>query len=91
MSSERKHRIYKSIMLVLLSVLITFLATTVFMYKVQQNNTNTKYVLVSDNESNIGSDLSKIKTIIDKYYLGEVDDTKLKESAIKRLRVGAWR
>ena len=44
-----------------------------------------KYVLVtsSENEENIADELSKYKTIIDKYFFGDVDEEKLKEGAIK--------
>ena len=45
-------------------------------------------VLVLDNyitkiEENIADELSKYKTIIDKYFFGDVDEEKLKEGAIK--------
>lgn len=82
MNSEKRQRIYKSLMLVFLSILITFIVTSAFMYKYLKNNEETKYVLVPNEESSIGKDIEKIKTIIDKYYLGEVDEQKLKEAAI---------
>ena len=42
-----------------------------------------KYVLVSNDNGDLASDLARFRAIIDEYYLGEVDDNKLKESAIK--------
>lgn len=82
MDSEKKQRIYKSIMLVILVALITFVVTTVFMYQYLRTDENTKYILVSNEDSSIGAELSKFRTIIEQYYLGEIDDEKLREGAI---------
>ena len=80
MDSNKRQRIYKSIMLVLLTALITVIITTTLMY--QQLQENTKYVLVPNEQSGIGTELSSLRSIIDQYYLGEVDDNKLKEAAL---------
>lgn len=82
MNYDNKQRIYKMIMLIFLSVLITFVVTTIFMNQKFKNEGLTKYVLVSNDDGSVGTELSKFKTIIDKYYLGEVDEEKLKEGAI---------
>lgn len=82
MDSEKKQRIYKYIMLIVVSVLVTFIVTTVFMYQYLKKEGDTKYIFVSDNDSSIGAEISKFRTIIDQYYLGEVDEEKLKEGAI---------
>ena len=82
MNLEKRQKIYRSIMLVILSVLITFITTTVVLYKYLKADGNIKYILVSDNDSSIGAEISKLRTIIDQYYLGEIDDEKLKEGAI---------
>lgn len=82
MNYDNKQRIYKTIMLIFISVLITFVVTTIFMNQKLKNEGLTKYVLVSNDDGSIGTELSKFKTIIDQYYLGEVDEEKLKEGAI---------
>ncbi len=82
MNLEKKQRIYKSIMLVVLSVLITFIITTVLVYKKLEYDGTNKYILVSDENSNIGVDIAKFRAIIDQYYLGEIDEEKLREGAI---------
>ncbi len=82
MEFNKKQRIYKSIMLVLLTVLITFIVTSVMMYKNLGSKDSTKYVLVPGEKSGIGADINSLRSIIDKYYLGEVDEAKLKESAL---------
>ncbi len=69
-------------MLVFLSVLITFIVTSAFIYQRFENESNVKYVVVPGGSSEIGTEISSIRTIIDKYYLGEIDEQKLKEGAI---------
>ena len=81
MNKEKTQKIYKIIMLIALVAFITFIITTVFLYNT--NLGNTKYVLVSNNDNTIAEELARFRTIIDEYYLGEVDENKLKESAIK--------
>lgn len=81
MNKEKTQKIYKIIMLIALVAFITFIITTVFLYNT--NLGNTKYVLVSNNDNTIAEELARFRTIIDEYYLGEIDENKLKESAIK--------
>ena len=81
MNKEKTQKIYKIIMLIALVAFITFIITTVFLYNT--NLGNTKYVLVSNNDNTIAGELARFRTIIDEYYLGEIDENKLKESAIK--------
>ncbi len=81
MNNEKTQKIYKIIMLIILVAFITFTITTIFLYK--NNFGDTKYVLVSNDNGDLASDLARFRAIIDEYYLGEVDDNKLKESAIK--------
>lgn len=82
----KKVRLYKVIMLVILTIFLTFMITSLGIYAYFINGKQIgRYVLVkaSEETNNISDELSKYKTIIDKYYLGEVDDSKLKEGAIK--------
>lgn len=83
---ERKVSLYKVVMLMLLTIFLTFMITSLLIYGYFINGKQLgKYVLVtsSENEGNIADELSKYKTIIDKYFLGDVDEEKLKEGAIK--------
>lgn len=79
---EKKQSIYKSFMLVILAVLITFIVTTVGMYQYMKKDGATKYILVSDKDSSIGGEIAKFRAIIDQYYLGDIDEEKLREGAI---------
>lgn len=83
MDSEKRQRIYKTIMLVILTVLITFLITTIVLYRYMKADGETKYILVNDQDTDISADISKYRAIIDQYFLGEIDEQKLRDGAIK--------
>ena len=83
MDSEKRQRIYKTIMLVILTALLTFLITTVVLYRHMKDNGETKYILVNNQDSSISGDISKYRAIIDQYFLGEIDEQKLRDGAIK--------
>ncbi len=75
-------RIYRTVMLVILTAFITFLITSVGLYAYIKNDGNL-FLLTREEIGDISSDLYTYKKIIDQYYLGEVDNEKLKEGAIK--------
>lgn len=83
---ENKNQTYKSILLIVFTACITFLVTIFVVFTFFLNGEQVgKYVLVNKSEENetLASELDKYKTIIDKYYLGEVDQQKLEEGAIR--------
>lgn len=77
MEEKKSYKIYKIIMLMVLVSFITFLLTTIGMQQYFKGNTK------NNTQDTITSELKNFRRIIDKYYLGEVDDEKLKEGAIK--------
>ena len=81
MEKSKRYKIYKIIMTVVLTVFITFMVTSISLYSYFVKNP----VSVSAQSTNkdIASKLTKYREIIDKYYLGDVDDTSLEEGAIK--------
>ena len=83
MDKERKNRIYKIIMIVAISVFLTFMVTSISLYKYFLNNPISITSKSSSSSKDIAGTLQKYKEIIDKYYLGDVDEEKLKEGAIK--------
>lgn len=85
MEEKKKFKVYKIIMLVVLVAFITFLCTSIGMYQYFTNNkmANSAIFATTSSNSDIEATLKKYKSIIDKYYLGEVDEEKLKEGAIK--------
>lgn len=90
---NKKNRIYKTIMLVVLTAFVTFMITTFSLYTYFSN---TSLVSIFDTVSSESSEdtakaseiekyLKKIKTTINKYYLWKdnIDDEKLKDGAVK--------
>lgn len=83
MDKERKNRIYKIIMIVAIAVFLTFMVTSISLYTYFLNNPISITSKSSSSSKDIAGTLQKYKEIIDKYYLGNVDEEKLKEGAIK--------
>ena len=84
MEENKKTKIYKIIMLVILVAFVTFLLTSIGFYQYFTNGNNTDFLIGSSSEeTNIDDELKKYRALIDKYYLGEVNEEDLKEGAIK--------
>ena len=83
MDKERKNRIYKIIMIVAIAVFLTFMVTSISLYTYFVNNPISITSKSSSSSKDIAGTLQKYKEIIDKYYLGDADEEKLKEGAIK--------
>ena len=90
MEKNKTQKIYKIIMLVILTAFITFIITSLAMYTYFTNNTG--YALINNATSNtdlstdgVPSYLKKIRSAIDKYFLWKenIDETKLEDGAIK--------
>ena len=90
MEKNKTQKVYKIIMLVVLTAFITFIITSLAMYTYFTNNTG--YSIINNVTSNtdistedVPSYLKKIRSAIDKYYLwkDEIDETKLEDGAIK--------
>lgn len=77
--SEKTQRIYKTIMLVILTAAITFIVTSLVMYNVSGKE-SIKYI---ESTSSIGKTFQTFRNFIEKNYIGEIDDTQMLESAIK--------
>ena len=83
MEKDKKYRIYKTIMMLAIVIFITFMVTSISLYTYFTKN---PIILVSNTKStqnDIANKLENYRQIIEKYYLGEIDDTKLEEGAIK--------
>lgn len=85
---ETAQRIYKVVMLVLLTAFITFMITSLSLYTYFTKNP--PYTLITGDTSSVESSdldtyLKKIKSVIDKNYLwkDKIDDQKLKDGAIE--------
>lgn len=85
MEEKRGYKVFKIIMLIILVAFVTFIITSVGTYQFLKDNDKLGKTLVvtSSDNGEIASELSKYKMLIDKYFLGEVDEEKLKSGAIK--------
>lgn len=84
MEEKKRFKAYKIVMLVILVAFITFMVTSIGMYQYFTKSDSNKYLLLNSSKSDdIANELSKYKSIIDKYYLGDIDEEKLEEGAIK--------
>ena len=82
---NKKRGIYNVIMLVILTMIITFVLTTLFMYNYFQDKKN--YVVLPSTDTaeltNLDRAIIGLKKIIDQKYLGEINEQELYEGAIK--------
>ena len=84
MKENKSERIYKIIMLIIVTAFITFFITSLSMYSYfTKNDKGVVLVQQSKSSSELENKLSQFKSLIDKYFLGDVDEEKLEESAIK--------
>ena len=74
----KKNNVYKIIMLVILTVAITFIITSIVMYNTL-GKSNIKYIATDS----IGRTFKTFHDFIEKNYIGEIDEEKMLESAIK--------
>ena len=81
----KRQRIYKTIMLIILTVFLTFIITT--MYIVNKYNLGKTDISTLLNSSSKSGDLSKnidqIKMILENYYLNEIDEEKMENGALQ--------
>lgn len=80
MEEKKRFKTYKIVMLVVLVAFITFLLTSIGMY--QYFSKDNEITIIGGNDD-IATTLNKYKALIDKDFLGEVNEEKLKEGAIK--------
>lgn len=74
----KKNNVYKIIMLVILTAAITFIITSIVMYNTLGKN-SVKYV----STDSIGRTFKTFHNFIEKNYIGDMDEDKMLESAIK--------
>ena len=83
MEEGKRYKTYKIVMLVILVAFITFLVTSIGMYQYFTNDGFGKSLVAESKENEeIVDTLNQYRRIIDKYYLGEINEEDLKEGAI---------
>ena len=83
MEEKKRYKIYRMVMLIILVAFITFIITSIGFF-IKGNSLN-KYLafMTSDESQDISTTLDTYRAVIDKYYLGDVDEESLKEGAIQ--------
>lgn len=82
--NSRGHKIYKIVMLIVVTAFVTFLATSIGIYQYLTHN-GEKVLIVesSENNSKVIKELEKIMAIIDKQFLGEINEKDVIEGTIQ--------
>ena len=84
MKEKKSYQIYRTIMIITLTAFITFLITTIFGYHYISDGNGKLMLLGTDvADENIETLLQTYRELIDKYYLGEVNEEDLKEGAVR--------
>lgn len=87
MEKSKSQRVYKIIMLVVLTIVITFLGTSIFMYKIFESqyycSASESSSSNSSNSGNLSATLSEFKSILEQKYIGNLDENKMIQGAIK--------
>ena len=81
----KRQRIYKTIMLVIVTVFLTFIITTLYItnqYNLGQKDVSSLLNLSSSNNS-LSKNINYIKSILDNYYLNDIDEEKAEEWALQ--------
>lgn len=83
----KKQKVYKIIMLIVLTAFITFLVTSTYILNnfdgVNGNSTLSSLISNSNNDDELTKTLKGIEEIINKYYLKDVDEQKAIDGAIQ--------
>lgn len=89
MEFDKKRSAYKSIMLVILTALITFLLTTIGVYnyftKTEDGNIEilTKHIETSESTNALDAKIELVKRYLEGHYIGDLDEEKMTEHAVK--------
>ena len=80
-------KIYRTIMIVILTAVITFMLTTIVMYNkfnnLYETNSNSSNSENNSNEFSLVQTLQTFKTMINQLYIGDIDEESMLEGAIK--------
>lgn len=83
MNESKGQKIYKLLMVIIITALITGILTTILVYQKLTGTMNISNIVASGDNTGLELTLSKIRATLEKKYIGEIDDKKLLEGAIK--------
>ena len=83
----KRQRIYKTIMLVVLTAFLTFILTTIYItnkYNISDGEQSISSLFdTSSSSDQLSKSIKYLKSILDKYYLNDIDEDKATEGAIE--------
>lgn len=83
-NKQKRQNIYRVIMLIVLTAVITFMVTTIAMYsKFQNSGSLSSNGSSSSSENTLVKTLQSFKAMINKLYIGDVDEDAMIEGAVK--------
>ena len=80
---KQGNSVYKTIMTILATAIVTFIITTVWIYGSATNSSTETAIGNATKSSSLSAKLSVIRNKIDQEYIGEIDENALIEGAIK--------
>lgn len=84
MNFEKKNNIYRTAMIIIVTAIMTFIATSVLLYNYYfKTGDGLVKTLVTTETSSLDQKTKLIKTYIDKFYLGDINEDDMLESAVK--------
>ena len=89
MNFEKKNSIYKIIMLIIVTALITFLVSSILFYnyylKTDKGNISalSKYISISDSTTTLEKKIEILKKYLEEEYMGDLNDEKMIQGALK--------
>lgn len=83
MKEEKSNNFYKYAITIMLTFLITFIVTATGVYRYAINSTNFYVKSSKSKNSSMDQTFENLKKILEKEYIDEIDENKLKENAIK--------
>ena len=83
MNSEKVQKIYRIVMLIIITALISSLITMIVVNEKYSSTTSIKNIASGDGTTGIETALASIRTILEDDYIGELDDEQMLEMAIK--------
>lgn len=83
MNSDKAQKIYRIVMLIIITALISSLITMIIVNEKFTSSTSIKSIASGDGTTGIETALASIRTILEDEYIGELDDEQMLEMAIK--------
>ena len=83
MNSEKAQKVYKIIMLIIITALVSSLITAVVVTERLTSSSSIESIANGDGTTGIETTLAYIRTLLEKDYIGELDDEQMIEMAIK--------